>query len=95
MTLGARGDRLSSCADVAPYEPICWGVEMTEPVPRVVSGENIGQVDATLVPRYAGEATFARLPRLADVTHADAYILSLRNTIQSSSISNMVSEPSL
>ena len=60
---------------MAPYVPICWGVEMTEPVPRVVSGENIGQVDATLVPRYAGEATFARLPRLADVTHADAIVL--------------------
>src|SRR5437773_2146671 len=35
---------------------------MTESVPRVVAGGNIGPVDATQVPRYAGEATFARLP---------------------------------
>jgi agmatinase len=34
-----------------------------------------GQVDATLVPRYGGEATFARLPRIDEVTHADAAVL--------------------
>lgn len=44
-------------------------------VPRVTSGQNVGQVDATLVPRYAGEATFARLPRIADVTRTDAIVL--------------------
>jgi agmatinase len=48
---------------------------LTEPVPRVTSGETIGQVDATLVPRYAGEATFARLPRITDVTHTDAIVV--------------------
>ena len=31
----------------------------------------IGPVDSSQVPRYAGPATFARLPRLADVTDAD------------------------
>ena len=31
----------------------------------------VGPVDATQVPRYAGETTFARLPRLADVSDAD------------------------
>jgi agmatinase len=41
----------------------------------VTSGQNVGQVDATLVPRYAGEATFARLPRIADVTRTDAIVL--------------------
>jgi agmatinase len=35
--------------------------------PRITSDGFIGQVDATRVPRYAGEPTFARLPRLADV----------------------------
>ena len=45
------------------------------PVPRVTAGDQIGQVDATVVPRYAGEATFARLPRLADVSAADAVVL--------------------
>ena len=31
----------------------------------------VGPVDATRVPRYAGETTFARLPRLADVPEAE------------------------
>ncbi|MPY78053.1 MAG: agmatinase [Actinophytocola sp.] len=34
----------------------------------------VGPVDATKIPRYAGETTFARLPRLADVGDADALI---------------------
>ncbi|WP_034274766.1 agmatinase [Haloechinothrix halophila] len=34
----------------------------------------IGPVDGTRVPRYAGEATFARLPRLPDLADADALI---------------------
>jgi agmatinase len=49
--------------------------EMTEPVPRVMAGATIGPVDATRVPRYAGEATFARLPRLAEVARADVAVL--------------------
>src|SRR5215471_18512893 len=48
---------------------------MTEPVPRVVAGGNIGPVDATQVPRYAGEATFARLPRISEVTRADVAVV--------------------
>ena len=48
---------------------------MTEPVPRIVAGDNVGQVDATAVPRYGGEATFARLPRLQDVAQADVAIV--------------------
>ena len=48
---------------------------MTETVPRVVADGNVGPVDATRVPRYAGEATFARLPRLSDVTCADVAVL--------------------
>jgi agmatinase len=43
-------------------------------LPRVISGDNIGQVDATLVPRFAGPATFARLPRLDEVSSADIVI---------------------
>ncbi|MGP4018251.1 agmatinase [Saccharopolyspora sp. 5N708] len=34
----------------------------------------IGPVDGTRVPRYAGDTTFARLPRLADVSDADVLI---------------------
>ena len=48
---------------------------MTEPPPRVVAGGNVGPVDATRVPRYAGEATFARLPRLAEVARADVAVV--------------------
>ena len=48
---------------------------MTEPVPRVVAGDVVGQVDATVIPRYAGEATFARLPRAAEVSRLDAAVL--------------------
>jgi agmatinase len=48
---------------------------MTEPVRRIITGDTIGPVDATVIPRYAGEATFARLPRLDEVTQADVAIL--------------------
>ncbi len=43
--------------------------------PRVIAGRFVGQVDATQVPRYGGEPTFARLPRLTDVASADVAIL--------------------
>jgi len=42
---------------------------------RVTVGGVVGQVDATRVPRYGGEPTFARLPRLPDVPSADVAIL--------------------
>ncbi|MGN6792696.1 MAG: agmatinase [Streptosporangiaceae bacterium] len=48
---------------------------MTEPVPRISEGGHIGQVDATQVPRFAGPATFARLPRIDQVSRADAAVL--------------------
>jgi agmatinase len=35
----------------------------------------VGPVDATRVPRYAGPATFARLPRLDEVSRADVAVL--------------------
>lgn len=35
----------------------------------------VGPVDATQMPRYAGPATFARLPRLDEVGHADVAVL--------------------
>jgi agmatinase len=43
-------------------------------LPRVVAGDHVGQVDATLVPRFAGPTTFARLPRLDEVASADIVI---------------------
>jgi guanidinobutyrase / D-arginase len=48
---------------------------MSEPYPRVSAGDVVGPVDATVVPRYAGPATFARLPRLDEVSHADVAIV--------------------
>jgi len=48
---------------------------VTESVRRIITGEVVGPVDATAVPRYAGEATFARLPRIDEVSQADVAIL--------------------
>jgi len=48
---------------------------MTEPVPRVRAGDKVGPVDATVIPRYAGAGTFARLPRLDEVASADAAVV--------------------
>jgi agmatinase len=49
--------------------------DMTDSVPRIIAGDIVGPVDATLVPRYAGEATFARLPRIDEVSQADVAIV--------------------
>jgi len=48
---------------------------MTEPVPRISEGGHVGQVDALKMPRFAGSATFARLPRIDEVDRADAAVL--------------------
>ena len=40
--------------------------------PRITVDGIIGQVDATVVPRYGGEPTFARLPRLSRTVPAIA-----------------------
>ncbi|MDR2986996.1 MAG: agmatinase [Nocardiopsaceae bacterium] len=48
---------------------------MTEPVPRISEGGRVGPVDATKVPRFAGPATFARLPRIDEVDKADAAVI--------------------
>jgi agmatinase len=38
-------------------------------------GEPVGPVDATVVPRFAGPATFARLPRRDEVTRMDVAVV--------------------
>ena len=48
---------------------------MTEPMPRIVAGDIVGPVDATVVPRYGGAPTFARLPRLDEVADADVLVI--------------------
>jgi agmatinase len=40
-----------------------------------MSDPTIGPVDATVVPRFAGPPTFARLPRLDEVEHADIAVV--------------------
>ncbi len=40
-------------------------------LPRVVEDGHVGQVDNTLVPRFAGPATFAQLPRADEVGGVD------------------------
>ncbi|MFC4065813.1 agmatinase [Actinoplanes subglobosus] len=44
-------------------------------VPRIVQDGRVGQVDATVVPRFAGPATFARLPRIDEVSDVDVAII--------------------
>ena len=44
-------------------------------LPRVSANDNIGPVDAAQVPRYAGAATFARLPRLDQVDRAEVAVV--------------------
>src|SRR5258708_19554668 len=45
-------------------------------LPRVMSaGGIVGPVDASRVPRWVGEATFARLPRITEVSRADVGII--------------------
>jgi agmatinase len=44
-------------------------------VPRIVQDGRVGQVDATVVPRFAGPATFARLPRIDEVSDVDVAVI--------------------
>ena len=50
---------------------------MADQTPRLTTGGKLGQVDATVVPRYAGATTFARLPRLDEVDTADVVVLGI------------------
>ena len=47
----------------------------TSELPRITTGGRVGQVDATVVPRFAGPATFARLPRIDEVSDVDVAIV--------------------
>jgi agmatinase len=48
---------------------------MIDPVPYIVNGDNVGPVDATKVPRYAGHANFAKLPSIGETDRADTIIV--------------------
>jgi agmatinase len=45
--------------------------------PRLSNGDVLGQIDATVVPRFAGAPTFARLPRIDQVKKADIAIVGI------------------
>lgn len=45
--------------------------------PRVVEGGCVGQVDNTLVPRFAGPPTFAQLPRIDEVDGVDIAVVGI------------------
>ena len=55
------------------------GSEPTDPttsaVPRITDGGRLGPVDSSVVPRYTGPATFARLPRIDEVSDVDVAVL--------------------
>ncbi|SEL61961.1 agmatinase [Blastococcus sp. DSM 46786] len=42
---------------------------------RITRNGRVGQVDATIVPRFAGPPTFARLPRIDEVSDVDVAVL--------------------
>lgn len=50
---------------------------MSKATPRLKNGEILGQVDATVVPRFAGAPTFARLPRIDEVAKADIAVVGI------------------
>jgi len=50
---------------------------LSKATPRLKNGEILGQVDATVVPRFAGAPTFARLPRIDEVAKADIALVGI------------------
>src|SRR3954449_6581692 len=42
---------------------------------RITQDGRVGQVDATVVPRFAGPPTFARLPRIDEVADVDVAVV--------------------
>ena len=50
---------------------------MVDPLPRVVTGSNVGQLDNTRVPRFAGPPTFAQLPRIDEVDTTDIAVVGI------------------
>jgi agmatinase len=48
---------------------------MPDQLPRTTEDGNVGPVDASVVPRFAGPATFARLPRADEVSRVDVAVV--------------------
>ncbi|GAA1924242.1 agmatinase [Arthrobacter gandavensis] len=50
-------------------------MDMSQNQPRINTNGKVGPIDAAQVPRYAGAATYARLPRLDEVARADVAVV--------------------
>ena len=50
-------------------------MDMPQNQPRITANGKVGPVDAAQIPRYAGAATYARLPRLDQVERADVAVV--------------------
>src|SRR5215213_3282010 len=50
---------------------------MSDAMPRVVTGDHVGQLDNTKVPRFAGPSTFAQLPRIDEVDAIDIAVVGI------------------
>lgn len=50
-------------------------MDMSQNQPRINTNGKVGPIDAAQVPRYAGAATYARLPRLDQVERADVAVV--------------------
>ena len=50
-------------------------MDMPQNQPRITTNGRVGPIDAAQVPRYAGAATYARLPRLDQVGRADVAVV--------------------
>src|SRR3954454_12291437 len=48
---------------------------MSDNLPRTTENGHVGPVVASVVPRFAGPATFARLPRLDEVSDVDVAVV--------------------
>ena len=55
--------------------------EQVSTPPRIVQDGRVGQVDATRVPRFAGPATFARLPRIDEVSDVDVAVVGVPSAV--------------
>src|ERR671920_1809409 len=71
---GAGPDRRRPARLGAPCPPPHLGAGCLM-VERITRDGRLGQVDATVVPRFAGSPTFARLPRIDEVSDVDVAVL--------------------
>ena len=72
-----RGGRWRLGGDPRAPQPVPFG-DMTErAMTQQPAAPPVGPPDAREVPRFAGPDTFARLPRLADVTSADVAVVGI------------------